>query len=280
MNRRRSTSTEKTPDPKAILRSKSTRFRERIRLARPIARPSPQTAGWYCRYFVRHFSIYFSYFLARWGVPANAITCAMFAVGLGGSVCMVPRHLAWNIAGALLWQLEYILDCVDGEVARLHGTHSKLGKYLDYATHVFVNSTVILSLGLHVCLQDPSKLNVAVMLVAYSAWHWKRQLQQLGPLAAEKNMKKELSRSQSKPAGPRSALSIVRLVLVTCFGELTVILLVSAIILLSHLLGFGMAKWSLYLYTPALLFYVGVYFLRDVRLVRRVDLRERHQGQS
>lgn len=272
-------STEQTSAENGILYSKAADFRERIRQARLIARPSPHTSGWYCRYFVRHFSIYFSYFFARWGVPANAITCAMFVAGLGGSACMLPRNLALNIAGALLWQLEYIFDCIDGEVARLGGGASKLGKYLDYVSHIIVNPTVILSLGIHISLQEPSTLNIAVTIVAYSAWQWKRQLHQLGPLIAEKQTQEHLHTAPGTTKG-RSAKSMVRVVLVTSFGDLAVILVVSAIILLSHLFGLGIAKWGLYLYTPALLFYTGAYLLRDVHQVRQIDKRERQSLRS
>src|SRR3712207_8819073 len=38
----------------------------------------------------------------------------------------------WLLLGALLFHLSFVLDCMDGKIARLNGTGSPFGSWLDY----------------------------------------------------------------------------------------------------------------------------------------------------
>jgi len=52
-----------------------------------------------------------------------AVACAMFA--------LLPGH-GWLIAAALVFELSFVLDCADGQLARLRRTASPLGHLLDF----------------------------------------------------------------------------------------------------------------------------------------------------
>ena len=52
-----------------------------------------------------------------------AAACAMFA--------LLPGH-AWLIAAAAVFELSFVLDCADGQLARLRQTASPLGHLLDF----------------------------------------------------------------------------------------------------------------------------------------------------
>src|SRR5262249_27487536 len=52
-----------------------------------------------------------------------AVSCAMFA--------LLPGH-AWLIAAAAVFELSFVLDCADGQLARLRKTTSPLGHLLDF----------------------------------------------------------------------------------------------------------------------------------------------------
>jgi phosphatidylglycerophosphate synthase len=67
----------------------------------------------------------------RWATP-NLLSLAAFAVGLGAAACFWQGEYAWLLAGALLFHLAFVLDCMDGKVARLNGTGSIFGTWLDY----------------------------------------------------------------------------------------------------------------------------------------------------
>src|SRR5689334_4348423 len=70
----------------------------------------------------------------RWVTP-NLLTIAAFVVGLGSAAAFFQaRHggYGWLLLGALLFHLSFVLDCMDGKVARLNGTGSVFGAWLDY----------------------------------------------------------------------------------------------------------------------------------------------------
>lgn len=67
----------------------------------------------------------------RWVTP-NRLTTAAFVVGLGSAACFWQATTGWLVAGAALFHLSFVLDCMDGKIARLNGTGSVFGAWLDY----------------------------------------------------------------------------------------------------------------------------------------------------
>lgn len=76
--------------------------------------------------------------LVRWtalrapGVTPNAITVAALFLGLAAAGCFAAASPGWLLAGAALYHLSFVLDCMDGKLARLTGTGSVFGAWLDY----------------------------------------------------------------------------------------------------------------------------------------------------
>jgi phosphatidylglycerophosphate synthase len=56
---------------------------------------------------------------------------ALVAAGAGAMFALLPGHL-WLIAAALVFELSFVLDCADGQLARLRKTASPLGHLLDF----------------------------------------------------------------------------------------------------------------------------------------------------
>ena len=70
--------------------------------------------------------------LARSGrVGPAAVTIASIVLGLPTGAAFATGGRAGLIAGALLFYLSFLLDCVDGKLARALGVTSPLGKVLD-----------------------------------------------------------------------------------------------------------------------------------------------------
>jgi phosphatidylglycerophosphate synthase len=67
----------------------------------------------------------------RWITP-NRLTAAAFVLGLGAAGCFWQQNRLWLIGGALLFHASFVLDCMDGKVARLTGTGSVFGAWMDY----------------------------------------------------------------------------------------------------------------------------------------------------
>ncbi|RFU85891.1 CDP-alcohol phosphatidyltransferase family protein [Streptomyces triticagri] len=69
----------------------------------------------------------------RWTrITPNQITWGALLLGLVSAACFAMGEWRWLIAGAVLYHLSFILDCMDGKVARLTGQGSVFGAWLDY----------------------------------------------------------------------------------------------------------------------------------------------------
>ena len=70
----------------------------------------------------------------RLGLTPNQVTGLSVALGLAAAVAFGVGTRGWLVAGALLLQASFVLDCVDGEVARYRRAFSATGAWLDAST--------------------------------------------------------------------------------------------------------------------------------------------------
>ncbi|MBX6385986.1 MAG: CDP-alcohol phosphatidyltransferase family protein [Microbispora sp.] len=68
----------------------------------------------------------------RTSITPNQITWGAFVLGLGSAWCFLRADWPWLCAGAALYHVSFVLDCMDGKIARLKGTGTVLGGWLDY----------------------------------------------------------------------------------------------------------------------------------------------------
>ena len=71
--------------------------------------------------------------LARTAITPNQITLATLPVFLAGAALIAFRP-GWGalLGGVGILELSYVLDCADGQLARLKGTSSPVGAHLDF----------------------------------------------------------------------------------------------------------------------------------------------------
>jgi phosphatidylglycerophosphate synthase len=65
-------------------------------------------------------------------ITPNRLTMAAFLLGVAAAACFWQQSYGWLAAGAALFHLSFVLDCMDGKIARLNGTGSVFGAWLDY----------------------------------------------------------------------------------------------------------------------------------------------------
>ncbi|MFI1211585.1 CDP-alcohol phosphatidyltransferase family protein [Streptomyces sp. NPDC020802] len=65
-------------------------------------------------------------------ITPNQITWGAFLLGLVSAACFASGDWRWLIAGAFVYHLSFVLDCMDGKVARLTGQGSVFGAWLDF----------------------------------------------------------------------------------------------------------------------------------------------------
>jgi len=110
-----------------------------------LARPGAE--HWAGRLYMRGASPYVTRLLLPTPVPANAVTAAMIPAGLAAALLLTFPGLWGPVLAVLFCQLQLLLDCVDGEVARWRKTYSPLGVYLDQLAHYFTEAALPAALG-------------------------------------------------------------------------------------------------------------------------------------
>jgi len=103
---------------------------------------------WAGRLYVRRLSPYATRLLL--GRHPNTVTALMIAAGLAAGAVLALDGLWPVVAAAVLIQLQILLDCSDGEVARWRGISSPVGIYLDRLGHWVTETALPIGLGLHV----------------------------------------------------------------------------------------------------------------------------------
>ena len=103
--------------------------------------------GAYGYYFIRPFSIYLTYLALRFGLSANQVTVLQALFGVAGAVLLGFPHTAMILLGLAFLQFGFVLDNVDGEVARFRRQVSVSGKFLDSIGHSIVVPFMFFGLG-------------------------------------------------------------------------------------------------------------------------------------
>ncbi len=81
--------------------------------------------------FYRPLGFIWAKIAAGLGVSPNAITIASIFLGVGAGILFYPANLWINVAGMLLLVWANSFDSADGQLARLTGQYSRLGRILD-----------------------------------------------------------------------------------------------------------------------------------------------------
>lgn len=89
----------------------------------------------------------------RTPLTPNQVTGLSFLVGLLGAGCFLLGSYGWTLVGALLLQASTVLDCVDGEIARVKMLESPFGEWLDITLDTVVHVAIFIGVGVAVWKQ-------------------------------------------------------------------------------------------------------------------------------
>jgi hypothetical protein len=109
--------------------------------------------NWWTEWVCRPPAAVVVYFLRNTPVTPNQVTflSAVIAAVSGLMFALLPGHL-WLVLAALVFEFSFVLDCADGQLARLRRIASPLGHMLDF-------------------LMDELKAMFVFACVAYRLWH-------------------------------------------------------------------------------------------------------------
>jgi phosphatidylglycerophosphate synthase len=102
---------------------------------------------WAGKLYVRKVSPYATRLLL--GLHPNTVTWLMIGVGVAAGAALAIGDGVWPaLAAFVLIQLQILLDCSDGEVARWKGISSPVGVYLDRLGHWLTETALPIGLGI------------------------------------------------------------------------------------------------------------------------------------
>jgi phosphatidylglycerophosphate synthase len=130
---------------------------------RAVAQPPEHIARynsehWSGALYIRHLSIYATRALLPTGISPNGVTWLMIVVGVLGALATPLPGLVGPVIVALAMQVQILLDCSDGEVARWRQRFSPAGIYLDRIGHYATEAAIPAAVGLRAdgyTLADP-----------------------------------------------------------------------------------------------------------------------------
>jgi hypothetical protein len=89
------------------------------------------TDGFFTTFFVSPYSKHIARWAARRGLTPNQVTTASMLLGALAAAAFATGERWGLVAGAVLLQVSFTTDCVDGQLARYTRQFSKLGAWLD-----------------------------------------------------------------------------------------------------------------------------------------------------
>ncbi|MFQ5952906.1 MAG: CDP-alcohol phosphatidyltransferase family protein [Candidatus Omnitrophota bacterium] len=113
-----------------------------------VQKPDYKKRGnWMARNITRDMALPVSWLLLHTSVTANQVTFASLVIGLVGCIAFACGSKNAMLLGAFLLQLWYLLDHVDGHIARYRKQSSLTGLYLDYITHYIIHAGIFIGVG-------------------------------------------------------------------------------------------------------------------------------------
>jgi phosphatidylglycerophosphate synthase len=103
---------------------------------------------WAGKLYMRRVSPYLTRLLIRTRLTPNGVTWLMIADGLAAAALLTVEGLLPAIGVVILIQLQLLLDCSDGELARWRGVASPAGIFLDRMAHNVTEAALPIALGI------------------------------------------------------------------------------------------------------------------------------------
>lgn len=103
---------------------------------------------WTASLYLRDISPYLTWMLLRTSITANGVTGLMILVGWATAAALLIPGVAGAALALVLGQLQMLVDCSDGEVARWRNTRSPAGIFLDKVGHYTTEALIPIVLGI------------------------------------------------------------------------------------------------------------------------------------
>lgn len=114
----------------------------------PEVRTRANAEHWVAHLYLRDLSPYLTWVLLKTPITANGVTGLMILTGWATAAALLIPGIWGPLLALILGQLQMLIDCSDGEVARWRKTKSPAGHFLDAVGHYTTEALIPLALGL------------------------------------------------------------------------------------------------------------------------------------
>ena len=114
----------------------------------PEVRTRANAEHWVAHLYLRDLSPYVTWVLLKTPISANGVTGLMILTGWATAAALLIPGIWGPVLALILGQLQMLIDCCDGEVARWRKTKSPAGHFLDAVGHYTSEAFIPLALGL------------------------------------------------------------------------------------------------------------------------------------
>ena len=114
----------------------------------PEVRTRANAEHWVAHLYLRDLSPYVTWVLLKTPISANGVTGLMILTGWATAAALLIPGIWGPVLALILGQLQMLIDCCDGEVARWRKTKSPAGHFLDAVGHYTTEALIPLALGL------------------------------------------------------------------------------------------------------------------------------------
>ncbi len=103
---------------------------------------------WTASLYLRDLSPYLTWLLLKTSISANGVTGLMILVGWSTAAALLIPGVGGAALALVLGQLQMLVDCCDGEVARWRNSRSPAGVFLDKVGHYTTEALIPIVLGI------------------------------------------------------------------------------------------------------------------------------------
>lgn len=169
-----------------------------------------EVGNWMVRHILRDAALPITWLLLHTSVTANQVTLVSLGIGLFGIFLMAFVSKGSFLLGAILLQVWYLLDHVDGQIARYRGTACLTGRFFDFLTHHVIHGVLFFALGFYAFQAAGSLffvvwgfvMSVAMMMFnLFNDTKYKTFFEKINNLETVKILKKE-TEEESMPEAP------------------------------------------------------------------------------
>ncbi|MBG6054694.1 hypothetical protein IWX81_001084 [Salinibacterium sp. CAN_S4] len=114
----------------------------------PEVRLRANAEHWTASLYLRDLSPYLTWMLLKTSISANGVTGLMILVGWSTAAALLVPGIGGAALALVLGQLQMLVDCSDGEVARWRNTKSPAGVFLDKVGHYSTEALIPIALGI------------------------------------------------------------------------------------------------------------------------------------